>query len=406
MKQLLVLVLLTLVLAPTGATQAQAGDVIVSCLGEGRGLYRVSADGTVTTLLDSTYDYPNAVRMWTDNTNLAVAMSDQTSGFTANSLLKVAPDGTLLFSYPLGSTQPKALAENDRGDLLVFSAYPHQVLGLHVPYGFTTVAEMPLGSMNAGAVDVYDGSLLMGSFGEPSQGGILRVEPFYGDTEILAWGLGEISGLDVCSYTGDVFMTRFDAPQLLMVSPWGQVTSLGDFPSANCLALDEETATVWVAGGKLLVRFALPGVPIAVHELPGSVTGVEIYGRRTLHGSGSGAVGSYYNLNLASHEPGDRNQPYMLVASTEQQPPFALPDGHLLPIGDSPLLHLSMSGACPYFIGFQGRLDHYGRAAASIHVPPANVLWPERIYVTGAVWNEASGRISTVLNPVGFYWIY
>ena len=87
-------VLLLVAVASTGFAQLQPGDLVVACMPPGHGLYRVAPSGTTQAILSSAaHLFPNAVSMWPDNRDLAVAIADPGSSYRSNPLLRVGPDG-------------------------------------------------------------------------------------------------------------------------------------------------------------------------------------------------------------------------------------------------------------------------------------------------------------------------
>jgi len=251
--------------------------------------------------------------------------------------------------------------------------------------------------LNAGAVDLADGGLLLGAYWQRPQGGLIKAG-ISGPLHTLAWNLGRITGLEADVVQGDWVVTRFDAPEVLRVDSTGRVSTLVNFQGANAVAIDADQS-LWLASGTVLLHATKDGVPIASHTLPGLAADLEIYGRRTLVGSGPATSGSTHRLQIQSHVKGDGNRPYVLAASTRLRPALSLGDGRHLAIGPSPLLTLTLLDQVPGLTGFKGTLDPFGRATASIAVPEG--LAGLRIFITGVVLDPHLGRVSTVLNTVG-----
>lgn len=397
-KKVIGCVFLVWMSVPAAWGQLESGDLVVGCLPPGNGLYRVSRTGSVETLLGPSFNFPNAVTLGPDNTTMAVALADSASSYVRNQLLTVTPDGICSTLALIQPGPPNALDLSEDGALLVFAASQNAVLRVPMAGGsFSTVQKLPAGSMNAGALDLADGGLMLGAYWQRPQGGLIKAG-ISGHLNTLAWDLGRISCIAADVIQGDWVVTRFDAPEVLRVDATGRVTTLVGFQGANAVAIDADQS-LWLASGTILLHTTKNGVPIASHILPGYAADLEIYGRRTLVGSGPAKSGSTHSLSIQSHKSGDGNQPYVLAASTRLRPALALGDGRRLAIGSSPLLTLSLLGPIPGLKDFKGTLDPFGRATASIAVPEG--LAGLRIFVTGVVLDPLLGRVSTVLNTVG-----
>jgi len=389
---------LVLLGAPGGGAQIETGDLVVGCLPPGNGLFRFTRTGIIETILDSAFNFPNAVDMWADNIDMAVGMADVASSYVQNTLLRVSPDGVCSTVALIQPGPPNALDMAEDGKLLVFPSTQNAVLEVVSGTGtITTLCGLPAGSLNAGSIDRTDGGLLMGVYWQLPQGGLVRVDAG-GILNTLAWNLGRINWVESDLVNGDWVVTRFDAPEVLRVGPTGVVTSLTSFRGANTLAMDQD-GSIWIASGTVLLHITSTGVPIATYSLPGSAAAIEIYGGRTLVGTGATTSGSTYTLNIQSLKRGDGGQPYFLVASTTLRPALSLAGGTTAAIGMSPLLMLSIKGMVPFLSGFQGTLNPFGQAAATIQIPAG--LGGLRIYVTGVVINQQLGQVSTVLNTIG-----
>ena len=385
-------------LTPSCPAQPEAGDLMIACLAPGNGLYRVTREGQVDTLLDASFNFPNAITMWADNTDLAVALADPSTSYVQNHLLRMGPDGLTQTLASIQPGAPNAIDFSEDGNLLVFTASSNTVLKLSPAGRFlASVVTIPSGALNAGCLDITDGGLWLGAYWQLPQGGLLKSD-LQGTVHTVAWGLGRISWIAADPFHGGVVATRFDSPEVLRVDAGGSVTSLAIFQGANAATVDPD-GSLWLAAGTILLHATIDGVPIKSYALPGNATALEVYGRRVLSGSGDTGAGSTYTLSIHSHHLVDSNQPYCLAASTAPGPALTLPDGRRLTVGPSPLLALSLRELVPGFRNFQGRLDPFGRALATLEVPAG--LAGLRLYLTGVTVDEGAGRISTVMNTVG-----
>jgi len=392
--------LLLAAVASTGIAQPGSGDLIVACMPPGHGLYRVAESGKTEAILSSAaYLFPNAVSMWPDNHDLAVAIADPGTSYRTNPLLRVGPGGLALTIALIQPGPPNDLAVSENGSLLVFPASQNAVLEVTLDGSrVSTLATLPAGALNAGVVAPDDGRLLLGAYWHLPQGGVFAAAG-PGAVTTLVWGIGRISGLAPDRVRGDVVVTRFDDPGVLRLDRSGRATTLLRFPGANTVAVDSD-GSLWIAGGNALARVSASGVPLRTIGLPGIATDLEIYGRRILSGEGPAAAGGRYRLSIHSLRPADGGRPYVLAASTALRPSIAIGDGRRLAIGPSPLLPLSVAGWIPFFHGFQGVLDPFGRATAAIDIPYG--LSGLRIHVAGVILDPGKNRVSTVLNTISF----
>jgi hypothetical protein len=392
--------LLLVAVASTGIAQPGSGDLIVACMPPGHGLYRVARSGKTEAILSSAAQlFPNAVCMWPDNRDLAVAIADPGSSYRSNPLMRVGPGGLALTIALIQPGPPNDLAGSENGSLLVFPASQNAVLEVTLDGSrVTTLATLPAGALNAGIIAPDDGRLLLAAYWHLPQGGVFAASG-PGPVSTLIWGIGRISGLSADRLRGDVVVTRFDGPEVLRLDREGRATSLLRFPGANTVAVEGD-GTIWIAGGNALTRVSASGVPLGTIGLPGIATDLEIYGRRILSGQGRAAAGGRYRLPIHSLRPGDGGRPYVLAASTALRPSIAIGDGRRLAIGPSPLLAISVTGGLPFFHGFHGVLDPFGRATAAIDVPHG--LSGLRIHVAGVILDPQENRVSTLMNTISF----
>jgi len=393
-------VLLLVAVASTGFAQPQSGDLVVACMPPGHGLYRVARSGTTQAILTSaSHLFPNAVSMWPDNRDLAVAIADPASSYRSNPLLRVGPGGLNLTIALIQPGPPNDLALAESGNLLAFAAAQNAVLEVTPDGGqITTVTTLPAGALNAGLVAPADGRLLLGAYWHLPQGGVYEAAG-PGPVNTLVWGIGRISALAADPLRGDVVLTRFDDPEVLRLDRTGRTTSLIRFQGANTVAVDAD-GSLWIAGGNTLAQVSPNGVPLRTIPLPGIATDLEIYGRRILSGEGRTTAGGRYRLSIHSLAPFDGGGTYVLAASTALRPSISLGDGRRLAIGPSALFTLSVSGRIPLLHGFQGVLDSFGRAGASIEIPQG--LTGLRIHVAGVILDPRRHRVSTLTNTVSF----
>jgi hypothetical protein len=126
--------------------------------------------------------------------------------------------------------------------------------------------------------------------------------------------------------------------------------------------------------------------------------GLEIYGSRKLV---CNQQSKKVTVQLKSHRPGDRGQPYVLACSFNRRPPAPLPclpfPGRELLFLDhtDPLFWTSASGLAPHvFQNFQGTTDATGAATAMVNVrapiPPLNIT----VFVAGVIVNPTGVTVT------------
>jgi len=395
--------ILFLCLATIATAQPSSGDLMVAgadSLLDGH-IKRVDAQGGVTVLARIKGAFPTALTLDPDNRHLVAAL-----GVSPYALIRVAPDGT--FSTLLTVAEPVqaldlhrsgslfAVAGNLNGRLFEIDLVGRAVTTLH------QTPDVPAG----GAVDRETGDLLFGRR-SPTPLSLFRFDPALKAVTTVASNLGDVATSMISDpETGEVLVT-FSGPggRVVSVNAGGRSSTVMPAPYARGIKVAQD-GTFWVlhqqGSFSGVTRYdragkALKSVPFI--SLLGT-TGLEIYGARPLHGSGSARVATRYGLRIDLPDPAFQGKPYVLAASFRPRPPIRLPGGSTLYLGIDPLLVLSAQNNVPLFTGFQGWLDSSGHGAATVDVP----AWAGnlRIYFAGLVVDpRAPGAVGRVFNTVG-----
>jgi hypothetical protein len=197
---------------------------------------------------------------------------------------------------------------------------------------------------------------------------------------------GRLSSVDHCQQDGNFYVTRFDAGEVLQVTPGGVVTTVHDaatspagFWGANGVKCDDETGNLLIAG---LASNAMLPARVGVMTRTGTIvtqyivaspagfnpTSAELYGSRKVSGLGNFAAGSVYTVNFSF--PASSGFSYVAAMSLGLRPAvITLPDGRSVNLAFDPLLVLSVGGIPGITTGFSGVLDANGRATGTITLP-------------------------------------
>lgn len=214
-----------------------------------------------------------------------------------------------------------------------------------------------------------------------------------------------LSGLELHPRTGDYVTTDFaslpNGVEVNRVSKSGKVTSLIAFSSTNGVKIDQRD-TAWILGylgsiptvlrydlsrNAVLTFVQLPGLPARTYA-----TGVEIYGSRPLVCRQPAGAPCTVTVNVQSRVPTASGQSYVLAASFARRPGLTMPNGEWLDLDRTgPLFLLSALDLLPpsIFRGFRGRLDAFGRASATVNIPPGLCGFKLPIFVAGVIFGPA-----------------
>jgi hypothetical protein len=230
---------------------------------------------------------------------------------------------------------------------------------------------------------------------------------------------GRLSSVDHCQQDGNFYVTRFDAGEVLQVTPGGVVTTVHNaatapgaigFWGANGVKCDDETGNLLVAG--LANNAALPA-RVGVMTRTGTIvtqyiianpagfnpTSAEIYGSRKVSGLGNFAAGSVYTVNFSF--PASSGFSYVAAMSLGLRPAvITLPDGRSVNLAFDPLLILSLGGIPGITTGFSGILDANGNATGTVTLPPG---FPAgvRVYISAVAVNPSFPSGLDTANSLG-----
>jgi hypothetical protein len=256
------------------------------------------------------------------------------------------------------------------------------------------------GTFNAVCLDGDTGDFMIGLFDDPAPGGaLLRIDRLTSAITTVAAGLGRISTIDFEPATGTFAVGRFDPPELLRVTPGGEVTTIATIPNVNALKVHDETGNLAVAGGADVSILTSAGVVVGTRTIDGySLTGVEIDGSRKVSGSGTFAAGQVYTIRFSF--PLSPCASYVAALSGSLRPGLALADGRTIHLAADPFFLMSVGGLPGLTTGFAGTLDTSGRAAGAL-TPPA--WWPAgiRLYVSAVAVNPALPNGLDTANSLG-----
>jgi hypothetical protein len=383
--------------------QPSAGDLVVAgadSLLDGH-IKRIDAQSGVSVMARIQGAFPTALTLAPDNRHLIVAL-----GVSPYVLIRVAPDGTistlLTVAEPVQaldldhSGRLVAVAGTLKGRLFEIDPSRRAVITLH------QTPDVPA----AGAVDRETGDLDFGRR-SPVPFSLFRFDPVLKAVTTVASNLGDVATSMISDPETGEMLVSFSGPagKLIRVDASGRSSTV--MPAAYARAIKvAQDGTLWVlhqqgsfSGVTRYDRAGKPLKSVPFISLLGT-TGLEIYGGRPLHGSGTAQVGTRYGLQIDLPESSARGKAYALAASFGQRPPIRLPGGSTLYLRVDPLLLISARNALPLFGGFQGMLDANGHGAAFVDIPS----WARglRLYFAGVVLDpRAPGAFGRVFNTLG-----
>ncbi len=363
-----------LALVSFGATaQPMRGDFLAGTIGgTGDLLWIDRTTKAVNTLANpvQTGGFANMVMMAADNTDVVFA------DVATNSVIaSVTPGGvvTTLASLVTGSA--------GAGDVLQSGNYVFQTFNELVELQGGVVTTLIAGMVNfpnAMARDHDRDTILIGFAGtstleewDPrakSLTTLCTLPSSMGGIDPMPRGVGGLPATAVSS---------FGSPRVLICSGGAVVTSLTftSNGSGQALKVDDVTGNIYMASNTGDIYELDPLQPLSpVINTWGNYgvnfTGIEVYGSRRIHGTGTGAPGSPYGITMNFGSTA-ANAPVFVALAFAQRPGITVPGAGRINLALDTLFLASVQGVLTGTIlnGFPAVLDAQGRGGGSILIP-------------------------------------
>ncbi|MBN2491664.1 MAG: hypothetical protein JXQ29_12515 [Planctomycetes bacterium] len=389
--------------APSAQGQPRTGDLLVAAADSflrGQVLV-IQPGGGVWTLARFDGAFPSCVAMAGDNRGVLAALA--AAPYTVT---EIAPGGAITSLLAAGELVLD-LDLDDRGRLLAVAGQQEErLLALDLDALTVETLRRAQDVPGAGAPELDSGAWLIARR-DPPPCALVRFDPILRAATTVVADLGGIPAAMASDPSSGGVLVALAGPSgcVLGVTPGGAVSTLFAASFVTGVETDPE-GMIWLVSHRGASGQAsrhdragrtIRTIPFVA--LLGS-TGLEIYGRRPLRGSGSARRATTYALELDLPDGAAAGQPFVLAAALGARPPIRFGPAGVLHLRVDDLLVASIEGRLPLFTGFQGRLDARSSAAASVALPPGSA--GIRLFFSGVRLDVAHpGGIASVFNPWG-----
>jgi len=422
MRHIALIWLMLALLATASTSQPRHGDLILTVSNYPAWNWAVTialdpGTGTWTTLAGPvTGDYLACVRMAPNNSDVVVARAASPAYFPC-AIQSITPTGisTTLAVIPDGSVEGLELDHDGTwilaGQLWGQSGWPNALWSLaHSNRKVTTLFTEPAAgtSYNDPCIDREQATspYIIGVYSNATTSPtpkLLKADR-QGIVTTLVQGVGEplreVLGVELDATSGDYVVVDGSPPTVVSrVTPKGGVTSLSTaIRRANGARLNPDR-TAWIienlsgvslkthkitADGTVVTMIPLTAFPSSSFAL----TGVEVYGSRSLVCNQTPPPGTTVTATVQSRHPSAGGRLYQLAASFGRRPGVQMPNGEWLNLDTAtdPLFFLSVLTPPPTVFGrFSGFLSANGSATATINIPGGLRGLGVPIFVAGVI---------------------